>query len=119
MTPDSMLHKVLGQKDFPSSGFFVAGLSSMPSFTWRSLLVTWDILVAGLRWKVGDGQDIPIIAHLWLPRPQTFQLVAHPNSLPADTRVADLIAEGKERNYGLITAEFQPLDTECIFGIKL
>ncbi|KAL0355878.1 UNVERIFIED_CONTAM: hypothetical protein Sradi_4034700 [Sesamum radiatum] len=119
MTPDSMLHKVLGQKYFPFSSFFAVRLSSMPSFTWLSLLATRNILAASLCWKVGDGQDIPITGQSWLPRPWMFQLVAHPNSLLADTRVANLIAEGREWNYGLITAKFHPLDAECILGIKL
>ncbi|KAL0405397.1 UNVERIFIED_CONTAM: hypothetical protein Slati_3853600 [Sesamum latifolium] len=60
MTLDRMLHGVLRQKYFPYSNFFEAGLSSMPSFAWRSLLATQNIMVAGLHWKVSDGQAIPV-----------------------------------------------------------
>ncbi|KAL0415521.1 UNVERIFIED_CONTAM: putative mitochondrial protein [Sesamum latifolium] len=119
VTPDSMVHKVFGQKYFPSSSFFDAGRSSTPSFTWRSLLATRDILAAGLRWKVGDGRDIPIWGQPWLPRPGTFQLVARPAALSTHTRVADLISDTREWISHLIKAEFHPLDADCILGIAL
>ncbi|KAL0319855.1 UNVERIFIED_CONTAM: hypothetical protein Sradi_5247000 [Sesamum radiatum] len=54
-----MLHGVLRQKYFPYSNFFEAGLSSTPSFTWRSLLAMQNLLVACLHSKVSDGQAIP------------------------------------------------------------
>ncbi|KAL0444355.1 UNVERIFIED_CONTAM: hypothetical protein Slati_2158200 [Sesamum latifolium] len=48
---------------------------------WRSLWSTRDLLVAGLRWRVGDGKSIPIKGQPWLPRPGTFQLIGQPANL--------------------------------------
>ncbi|KAL0453568.1 UNVERIFIED_CONTAM: putative mitochondrial protein [Sesamum latifolium] len=54
LSPDTLLHAVLKQKYFPNSMFCDANLSHTPSFTWRSLLRSRELLVAGLRWRVGD-----------------------------------------------------------------
>ncbi|KAL0448670.1 UNVERIFIED_CONTAM: hypothetical protein Slati_1423400 [Sesamum latifolium] len=91
MMPDNLLHKILGQKYFPNSNFIEAGLSSTPSFTWRSSLATREISVTGLWWKVGNRQEIPICDQPWIPHPRTFQLVSRPLSLPVTTRVVELI----------------------------
>ncbi|KAL0433046.1 UNVERIFIED_CONTAM: protein NO VEIN [Sesamum latifolium] len=96
-----------------------ARLGSKPSFTWRSLLGTRELLVAGLRWKVGDGSSIPIRGQPWLPRPSTFQLIARPATLMANTKVVALITVSGVWDHELIRAEFSPLDAECILSIEL
>ncbi|KAL0378315.1 UNVERIFIED_CONTAM: hypothetical protein Sradi_3137000 [Sesamum radiatum] len=116
---DGTLHDVIGQKYFPLSNFFEARLGSKPSFTWRSLLGTRELLIAGLRWKVGDGSSIPIRGQPWLPRPSTFQLIARPATLLADTKVAALITASGVWDHDLIRAEFCPLDVDCILSIEL
>ncbi|KAL0427724.1 UNVERIFIED_CONTAM: hypothetical protein Slati_2947200 [Sesamum latifolium] len=92
-------------------------LGSSPSFTWRSLLAPRDILVARLRWKVGNGQSIPLLGQSWLPRPRTFQPVSRLRSLGADARVAELITASRGWKIDLILAEFHPMDAECILSI--
>ncbi|KAL0417061.1 UNVERIFIED_CONTAM: hypothetical protein Slati_3538000 [Sesamum latifolium] len=94
-------------------------MSSSPSFTWRSLLAAREILVNGLRWKVGDGHTIPICGQPWLPRPTTFQLILNPQTLTTNARVKDIITASREWNTELIKSEFHPYDAECILGINL
>ncbi|KAL0400086.1 UNVERIFIED_CONTAM: hypothetical protein Sradi_2351900 [Sesamum radiatum] len=89
-TREGILQEVLGQKYFPSSNFFEDRLGSRPSFTWHSLLGTRYLLVAGLRWRGGDGASIPISGQPWLPRPNTFQLITKPVSLQENSK-----AEGR------------------------
>ncbi|KAK4422742.1 hypothetical protein Salat_1856700 [Sesamum alatum] len=52
-----------------------------PSFTWRLILEARDLLVAGIRWKIGDKLIALISGHPWLPRPASFQLIAKPKML--------------------------------------
>ncbi|KAL0448030.1 UNVERIFIED_CONTAM: hypothetical protein Slati_1930900 [Sesamum latifolium] len=89
------LHEVLGQKYSPQSNFFEARLGASPSYTWRSLLGTRELL-AGLRWRIGDGQSVSIVGHPWLPRPSTFQFIYKPTVLRHDMKVADLITMSGE-----------------------
>ncbi|KAL0367068.1 UNVERIFIED_CONTAM: hypothetical protein Sradi_3596900 [Sesamum radiatum] len=87
MKTESVVYSVLSKRYFPSSNFFEARLGANPSYTWRSIWDAQEVLVAGLRWKVGDGCDISIIGHPWIPRPETFQPICQPLSLPADEKV--------------------------------
>ncbi|KAL0448324.1 UNVERIFIED_CONTAM: hypothetical protein Slati_1388800 [Sesamum latifolium] len=77
---------------------------------------TRDVLAAGLRWKVGDGNSILIMGH---PRLDSFQPICRLISLPQDSRVAVLLNADKEWNVDLINAEFYSLVVECILGINL
>ncbi|KAL0286539.1 UNVERIFIED_CONTAM: hypothetical protein Sangu_2472600 [Sesamum angustifolium] len=117
--PDSALHKVMSHKYFPGATFFEARLRACPSYTWRSIWAVRDILVAGLRWRVGNGRFLSIIDQLWLPRPKTFQLIGCLVSFQVDSKVEPLITSSKEWNEQLIGAEFYPADTKCILGISL
>ncbi|KAL0394947.1 UNVERIFIED_CONTAM: putative mitochondrial protein [Sesamum latifolium] len=48
MNPDTLLYRVLQHKYFPNSSFCNANFGAAPSFTWRSLLRSRDLLVACL-----------------------------------------------------------------------
>ncbi|KAL0456645.1 UNVERIFIED_CONTAM: hypothetical protein Slati_1003700 [Sesamum latifolium] len=81
-----LLHSILSQKYFPSSTFLEARIGSSPSLTWRSIWGARDVLAAGLRWRVGDGKNIPIKGHPCLPCPGNFQLIERPATLLDDTK---------------------------------
>ncbi|KAL0418975.1 UNVERIFIED_CONTAM: hypothetical protein Sradi_1311000 [Sesamum radiatum] len=118
MNPDSLIHLMLQQKYFPNSSFCNANFGTAPSYTWRSLHRSRDILVAGLRWKVGDGPSVTIKRMPWLPRPHSFQLIFQPRTLTGDTKFAELI-NGNGWDEGLIMSVFEPCDALCILSIKL
>ncbi|KAL0433543.1 UNVERIFIED_CONTAM: hypothetical protein Slati_2688600 [Sesamum latifolium] len=63
LCPGNILHAVIGQKYFPGATFFEARLGASPSYTWRSIWDSRDILAAGIRWKIGDGNDVCIVGH--------------------------------------------------------
>ncbi|KAL0406176.1 UNVERIFIED_CONTAM: putative mitochondrial protein [Sesamum latifolium] len=117
--PHSVLNAVLKHKYFPNSSFFDSRLGSSPSYTWKSLWGTRDVLAARMRWRVGDGSSILIIGHPWIPRLESFQPICHPVSLPPDSRVTSLLTDNKDWNTDHIKKEFCPLDTESILDIKV
>ncbi|KAL0452006.1 UNVERIFIED_CONTAM: hypothetical protein Slati_1178700, partial [Sesamum latifolium] len=119
MNPENVLHYVISNKYFPGSTFVEARLGANPSYTWRSIWASRDILFAGIRWQVGDGRSIPILGQPWLPRPTTFQLIARPTSMSEDSKMASLILPSNEWNVSLIKAEFHPMDVDCILSSKL
>ncbi|KAK4385199.1 hypothetical protein Sango_2643900 [Sesamum angolense] len=98
---------------------FSAAIRRALYFTWRSILSTQDLLVAGLHWKIGDGQTTVILGNLWLPRPHTFQLIHRPKSLQQDSKVAVLITTERSWNLDMIREEFLAEDAECILSIPL
>ncbi|KAL0446095.1 UNVERIFIED_CONTAM: hypothetical protein Slati_1737400 [Sesamum latifolium] len=118
MYPECLPHQILSQKYFPGLTFFEARLGARPSYTWRSVWETRDILAAGVRWRVGNGQNIAVIGHPWLPRPVTFQLIRRPHSLTEDSKVAQLINPDNKWNVSLILSELSHEDADCILSVK-
>ena len=67
----SLFYRVYQARYFPNCSFMMAELGSNPSFVWRSLLAARDIIYAGSQWRVGDGRDIGVFTHKWLPQTPT------------------------------------------------
>ncbi|KAL0388035.1 UNVERIFIED_CONTAM: hypothetical protein Sradi_2685300 [Sesamum radiatum] len=114
-----VLNSILKHKYFPHSSFFESRLRSSPSYTCRSLWGSRDILAAGSQWKLGYGNLILIMGHLWISRLDSFQKICCPNSLPQDTKLLALLNADQEWNVDLVNAKFCSLDVEYILGISL
>ncbi|KAL0449105.1 UNVERIFIED_CONTAM: hypothetical protein Slati_1466900 [Sesamum latifolium] len=118
MNPDSLLHCIFQHKYFSGSSFLAVDRGQSPSFTWRSLLYSRDLLVASLRWQIGDGESASIVGVPWLPRPISFQIICKLKSLPEDTKVAALLDEAGWKE-PLVRDEFLQIDAYCILSIRL
>lgn len=46
-----------------------AKVGSNPSFVWRSFLVTRDLLIDGVRWKIGNGLSVDVWRDTWTEGP--------------------------------------------------
>ncbi|GKV49287.1 hypothetical protein SLEP1_g56044 [Rubroshorea leprosula] len=51
-----------------------AKLGFTPSWIWRSLLQGRDVLKLGLRWNIGNGQNVFLWGHKWIPTKQGCQV---------------------------------------------
>ncbi|XP_050217755.1 uncharacterized mitochondrial protein AtMg00310-like [Mercurialis annua] len=89
--PDSLLARIWKQRYFKDGNFLNAGCPRMASYTWKSLMWAREVLVEGLRWRVGSGRDILIYRDKWLPRESTFRVFSPP-VLGLNARVSDLMA---------------------------
>lgn len=47
--------------------FLEASVGSNPSFVWRSLMVTQDLIKSRIRWRIGDGASVRLFSDSWLP----------------------------------------------------
>ena len=57
----SLVHRVLKTRYFPDRDFLHAELGRTPSYAWRSIMATQDVVKAGHtghQWQVGDGTSI-------------------------------------------------------------
>ncbi|XP_074315698.1 putative mitochondrial protein AtMg00310 [Silene latifolia] len=52
---DCLMVRVLGGKYFPNRSFMKAELGSNPSYTWRGILEAREVLMKGLRRRIGNG----------------------------------------------------------------
>lgn len=83
--------KVLKARYYNFVNFLETSLGHNPSFLWRSLLSARYLIEKGIRWRVGNGQDIDAVSGRWIPQPISFSLLQHSCSLPTSPKVANLI----------------------------
>ncbi|EPS64876.1 hypothetical protein M569_09903, partial [Genlisea aurea] len=92
--PNSLCGRLLKAKYFPHSSFLRAPLGRAPSFAWRSIHSSKDVLAQGLRWRIGTG-------HL-------------------DMKVNSLIRNDlSDWNVALLRRVFSPTDVQHILSIPL
>ena len=60
MGGDSLVYKVLKAKYFPTTDFIHASIGHNPSYTWRSLISAQNLIIEGMRWRVGNGENIKV-----------------------------------------------------------
>ena len=90
-TPDSFLAKIMEGKYRMGGNILDAKLGAKPSYVWRSIHGSCDLLKYGLIWHVGNGAKIRIWKDKWIPRPSTYKVQSIPRVLHSDATVSDLI----------------------------
>lgn len=63
---DSLSYRIFKAKYFSSGDFFQANLGYKPSYPWRSLLSSKEIIQEGSAQRVGDGRSINIFNDRWI-----------------------------------------------------
>ena len=64
---ETLLYKVFSAKYFPFGDIFRAVLNPRFSFAWKSIMQVREVISNGARWRIGDGKDIWIWQHHWIP----------------------------------------------------
>ncbi|KAA3474616.1 reverse transcriptase [Gossypium australe] len=117
--PNSLLARTLKAKYYKKSNFLKSKLGNLPSFTWKSLWATKGLLLKGLGWRIGDGQNVFIWDDKWVPGNEMFscQNSTQNSSL---VKVADLIDTSTRKwNEELVLNTFTERDAERILCIPL
>ncbi|KAA3464885.1 Ribonuclease H-like superfamily protein [Gossypium australe] len=65
--PNSLLARTLKARYFKDSDFLKSNLGRLPSLTWRSVWESKGLLLKGLGWRIGDGQQVSIWEDNWVP----------------------------------------------------
>lgn len=116
--PDSLVAKVLQARYFKNSNFLRVRMGSQPSYIWRSILWGKQVILKGLRWRIGDGRRVQIYHHCWLPRHTTFKPFSQPK-LPPESTVSELIDDNNKWKKDLIQQCFLKEDADQIMNILL
>ncbi|XP_059437076.1 uncharacterized protein LOC132170205 [Corylus avellana] len=64
--PDSLIAKIMKAKYYPECSVLDAPCGKKPSFAWRSIQNSSDLVNEGLIWRVGNGQSIRIWQDKWV-----------------------------------------------------
>uniref|UniRef100_A0A803NHT6 Reverse transcriptase domain-containing protein n=1 Tax=Cannabis sativa TaxID=3483 RepID=A0A803NHT6_CANSA len=115
--PTSFLNRLLKSRYFSNNNFLEARLGNTPSLTWQSIHWGRELLLKGLRYKVGNGYHIRCGLDKWIPGHTEFTPI-HYTGQPTMT-VSSLITDSREWNIELLNEHFGPLDVERILSIPL
>ena len=88
---ESLVYKVFKARYFPRCNFVQAGIGSNPSYAWRSIMATQDIVKRGIKWQVGNGSSIQILRYKWRPTPPSHRVVSPPSDWPLNATVDSLL----------------------------
>uniref|UniRef100_A0A803QP51 Reverse transcriptase domain-containing protein n=1 Tax=Cannabis sativa TaxID=3483 RepID=A0A803QP51_CANSA len=115
--PNSLLSRVLKGRYFSHNDFLQAQKTGCSSLTWQGICWGRDLLVKGLRLKIGDGSSVKCISDPWIPRHSEFT----PIHYLGDTQnlVSFYISDDKEWNLQLLTRDFSAVDIDYILSIPL
>lgn len=65
--PNSLFYHVFKAKYFPKVDFIEAKLGCAPSFVWRSLMSTQQVVKSGCRWQISNSESAFVWGDKWLP----------------------------------------------------
>ena len=103
----SLFYRVYKAQYFPSSTFLKARLGHNPSFVWQSLLSARDVIVAGSKWKISDGECTVVTTHKWLSHDPIFNGEPNPELKECDLIDADTRQWGRGKVHALFMARTQ------------
>ena len=90
--PGSLLHMILQARYFKNGTFMDAHRGYNSSFSWRSIWGAKELLMEGLKWRVGNWANIRVWEDAWLPG-RGSHIVPTPNAgSNLSLRVCDLIS---------------------------
>ena len=89
--PTSLIGEIMKAKYFPTNTVIDAQLGSKPSFAWRSIISSKDLITRGLVWRIGNGDKVRIWGDKWGPIQRSHLPAVTNNQLPSDAKVSMLI----------------------------
>ena len=73
--PNSLSTRLLKSKYCIDNDFWTAEFRQGGSCVWQSLCWGKELLVKGLRWRLGDGTKIRVFKDPWVPGPFSYKLI--------------------------------------------
>lgn len=117
--PDSLSTKLFKARYFPEGNFIDAKLGNNPSFVWRSIWEAKDVVLSGVRWRVGTGACINILGQPWLQDELNPMVTSDAQALQPQKVHSLLKFDRQEWDVDLIRDLFNSKDQQQILKIPL
>ena len=117
---DSLFYRVFKARFFPNCSILEAPNSNTGSYVWSSILKGQDLLLKGVRQRVGCGEEISVWNDAWLPSPTQTQVNSHVVQGFEDIKVSELIDPvTHKQDQNLLHGLFTPHEAKLIANIPL
>ena len=118
--PSSLVSQIYQARYYPNSSFFKANLGSNPSYAWRSIWASRDIVRRYSRIQVGNGSNIQVTTDPWLPDVHSGMIsTALGDNYESVTVQQLMIADEKTLDKDLVVDIFNQRDQTLILNIPL
>ncbi|XP_060957652.1 uncharacterized protein LOC133029176 [Cannabis sativa] len=117
--PDSLAGKIYKARYYPHSDFLTAELGNNPSFVWRSIWSSQDLLRSGIRRTIGTGTNVNILQHPWLPNLANPYVSVHHPGLVNQFVDSLFITDSRTWDIDVVMDMFCASDAAAILGIPL
>ncbi|XP_060964770.1 uncharacterized protein LOC133033724 [Cannabis sativa] len=115
----ALVTRVFKARYFPKSSFLAAPLGNNPSYVWRSLFETKNLMLAGVRKSIASGLQTPILDVPWLPH-EDCPFVQSDHPALANQLVSSLMCiNDKQWDMDIIKDLFNERDQRLILSIPL
>ena len=95
--PTSLMARMYKALYFPNGDILNASIGNNPSYAWRSIHKSIEIIQQGTRWRVGNGKTIHIWDDRWLPTPTTYKVISPREDFGDFPMVSTLIDQDTRR----------------------
>uniref|UniRef100_A0A803PHZ6 Reverse transcriptase domain-containing protein n=1 Tax=Cannabis sativa TaxID=3483 RepID=A0A803PHZ6_CANSA len=109
--------RLLKHRYFPSNTFLEAHKGHSPSLTWQGIHWGRELLLKGLRYKIGNGFHVRCGIDPWIPGHDEFKLIYF--SGEPSTPVSTYIHDTMEWNLPLLHEDFAQIDIDRILTTPL
>lgn len=111
--PNSLVARILKARYFKHTDIMEATLGSNPSYIWRSLLWSKDIIRKGILWKIGSGGSINVLSDVWIPGLGAGKITS---TIPRDANISinSLLDNLRSWNMDKLQSLFLPYEVEAI-----
>lgn len=89
------------------------------SYAWQSILQAREVIEKCAIWRVGNGHEIKVWKHIWLPDP-TYKKIITPQSESTITRVSELFySNTRIWDLGELEESFYPWEAKLVSWIQV
>ena len=118
--PSSLVARVFKARYFPHDEILNSKKGTNPSYAWRSIHISLDVLRKETRWRVGNGRRIHIWEDKWLPTPTTYKVTSPPTDFEDFPMVVSLIdLDTRWWKADTVRSLFLPFEASTILKIPL
>ncbi|XP_062006063.1 uncharacterized protein LOC133723263 [Rosa rugosa] len=117
--PNSLIARLYKAKYYPTESFWTAELHTSPSYSWRSIFSTRELLQESVYWQIGNGTQVNIWSDSWVPSLPSGKPNVNATALEEVAGVQDLISNTGSWNVELINRLFSVEEAEAILSIPL